>query len=130
MRVLIKFYILLNLFPLKKREIISIDYDVERRVYVCSVSGIVNWCCCYGIHYGGSSELKIDLQYNLAIPPLSIYMKKMKTFIWKAKCQLLHNKMEEDLLGWKRSYTVEKADTRKTHFWQTRIKSILRTFKS
>ena len=29
MRVLIKFYILLNLFPLKKREIISIDYDVE-----------------------------------------------------------------------------------------------------
>ena len=57
----------------------SIDYDVERRVYVCSVSGIVNWCCCYGIHYGGSSELKIDLQYNLAIPPLSIYMKELKS---------------------------------------------------
>lgn len=79
----------------------SIDYDVERRVYVCSVSGVVNWCCCYGIHNGGSSELKIGLQYNLATPPLSIYMKKMKTFIWKAKCQLFHNKMEEDLLGWK-----------------------------
>lgn len=51
MRVLIKFYILLNLFPLKNREIISIDYDVENLEPLYIASENVKWQSCYKKQY-------------------------------------------------------------------------------
>ena len=42
-----------------------------------TVGGNVNWCSHYGEQYGGfSKELKIELLYDPAIPPLDIYTDK------------------------------------------------------
>ena len=42
---------------------------------------LVSWCSHYGKQYGGSSELKIELQYDPAIPFLGIYLDCTPRFI-------------------------------------------------
>ena len=54
--------------------------DVEKREPLHTVSGIVNWCSCYGKH-GSLKKLEIELPYNPAIPLLGMDLKKLKTLI-------------------------------------------------
>ena len=57
---------------------------MEKRKPLCTVGGNVNWCSHYVKQCGGSSKnSKIEPIYNLAIPLLGIYLKKMKTLIRK-----------------------------------------------
>ena len=58
---------------------------MEKREPFYTVGGNVNWYSHYGEQYGGSlKKLKIELQYDPAIPLLGIYPEK--TIIQKDAC--------------------------------------------
>ena len=47
---------MLECLLLKKKEITSVDENVEKRKLLCTVSGNVNWYNYYNKHYGDSSK--------------------------------------------------------------------------
>ena len=49
---------------------------MEKRKPFYIVGGNVSWHSHYGKQYGGSSDLKIELLYDPAIPLLGIYLEK------------------------------------------------------
>ena len=53
----------------------------ENPLYI--IDGNVNWWATMENSMAISQKTKIELAYDLAIPLLSIYLKKMKTLIWK-----------------------------------------------
>ena len=69
----------------KRPQIANIGPDVEKRERLYIVGGNVNWCSHCRKQFGSlqkkKKKLKIDLSYDLAIPLLGIYLKKMKTLI-------------------------------------------------
>ena len=65
---------------LKSLQTINAAEGVEKREPFYTVGGNVNW---YN-HCGNSME--VSQKTNPAIPPLVIYLKKMKTLIWKDTC--------------------------------------------
>ena len=68
---------------IKNLQIINAREGVEERKPSYTVGENVNWCNHYEEQYGGSlKKLKIELQYDPAIPPLlGIYPEKTKTLI-------------------------------------------------
>ena len=80
-----------NLIPVttavtKKRNSSKCCEDVDTRQLLCIVIGVINWCNNYAKQNGVSSKkLKTEL-YDLEIPLLSIYPKKMKTLTQKDLC--------------------------------------------
>lgn len=58
---------------------LSVGKNVKKRELLYSVGGNVNWYSYCRKQYGGSSKLKIELSYDLAISPLGIYSKEMKS---------------------------------------------------
>ena len=46
-----------------------------------TLGGNVNWCSRYGEQLGGPLKSKIELPYDPEIPPLDIYLKKVKALI-------------------------------------------------
>ena len=67
----------------KREEITSVGKDVEKREFLCTVGGKVDWYS----HYGGCSKiLKIELPYDPAIPLLDIYLKQTKSPTQKNIC--------------------------------------------
>ena len=74
----------------KKQEITSVGEDVEKRQHLCTAGGNVNWYIHYGKQYGSSLKCyRPLLPYGPAILFLYIYLKKMKTLIWKDICILI-----------------------------------------
>lgn len=68
----------------KRRKATSVGEDVGERGPLYAVSGNESRCSHYGQQCGDLSKpLKIETPYDLAIPLLDIYLKKMKTLIWK-----------------------------------------------
>ena len=51
-----------------------------------TLGGNVNWCSRYGEQLGGPLKSKIELPYDPEIPPLDIYLKKVKALIRKDTC--------------------------------------------
>ena len=79
-----------NGFLSKRLETTSAGNGVEKKELVFTAGGNVNWCSHYRKQYRDSTKkLKIELPYDLAIPYLGIYLKKMKTIPWKANCTIL-----------------------------------------
>ena len=63
----------------------SQNHKEKRESY--TIGGIVSQCSHYGEQYGGSSKkLRIELPYDPVIPPLGMYLKKIKTVIQKDIC--------------------------------------------
>lgn len=56
----------------------------KRNRSLCIVDGNVNCCIHWGKQSGGSS--KIELPYDAAIPLLSVYLKEMKSLLWRDIC--------------------------------------------
>ena len=53
---------------------------MEKREPSSSVGGNANWCSHHGKHsVGVPQDIKIELPYSSAIPPLDMYTKKMKS---------------------------------------------------
>ena len=77
----------------------------EKGTLCTIVGGNVNWCNHYGKQYGGSlkktkTKKHPELSYDLAIPLLGIYLKKMKTLIKKniyaplCFCSIIYNSQD------------------------------------
>ena len=65
---------------IKTQEIISVVEDVEKREYLCTFGGNVNWYIHYKKQYGDfTSKLKIELLYDPSIPLLAIFPKEIKS---------------------------------------------------
>ena len=71
----------------KDRPRINFGKDVEKRETLSTVGENVNWYSYYEEQFGVScSKLKTELLYNLAIPLLGKYLKKIKILIQKDTC--------------------------------------------
>ena len=76
--------------PSKNLQGINAGESVEKREPSYTVSGHMNWCSHCGKQYGGSygsSSYRANIWSNN--PLLCIYLKKMKTLIWKDMCILI-----------------------------------------
>lgn len=64
----------------KKKAMVSVGEDVEKRKLSYTVGGTVNWCRHYGRENGDCSKrLRIEIPYDPAVPLLGIYPKNPKT---------------------------------------------------
>ena len=76
----------------KWEKLISVGEDVRRRECLCTVGrNVYLYNCRFMEMYGKQHDVtqkikKIELPYDLAILLLGIYLKKMKTLIWKDIC--------------------------------------------
>ena len=67
-----------------KKQITSVDKDMEKRGAWYTVSGNVNFGhLLWKILWSFLKKLKIELPYHPAIPLLGIYLKRSKALIWK-----------------------------------------------
>ena len=65
----------------KKTQITNVGKDVEKQEPSYTIGRNVNWCSHCQNSVDISQKLKMELPYNSAIPPLDIYLTKMKTLI-------------------------------------------------
>ena len=65
----------------KKPQITNVGKDVEKQEPSYTIGRNVNWCSHCQNSMDISQKLKMELPYNSAIPPLDIYLTKMKTLI-------------------------------------------------
>ena len=83
---------------IKKKIMISVGKDVEKRESLRSVDGNVNWLVqpLWKTVWRFFKKFKIELSFDPAIPLLDVYLKKRKILVWRyyVHCSVIYNSQE------------------------------------